>query len=69
MFLKIQFLEGQVRYEEIFSQTPPETVYVFSKRISCAMNGDFDKYPSSAVAYCWIKWKKGYKGETVVKWI
>jgi hypothetical protein len=33
-----------------------------------AMNGDFDKYGSSAAAYAWFIWEKGYKGETTVKW-
>ena len=68
MFLKLTFLEGQSR-KEFFLENPPKTVYVFSKRIPCAKNGDFDKYPSSAVAYAWFVWVKGYKGDTVVKWI
>lgn len=69
MFLKLTFLEGQKRYNDIFRNTPPQHVYVFSSRINCAMNGDFDKYPSSAVAYAWFVWEKGYTGDTIVKWI
>lgn len=68
MFLKLQFLEGK-RRKEFFQITPPRRVYVSSSRLSCAMNGDFEKYPSSAVAYAWFVWEKGYTGETVVKWI
>lgn len=68
MFLKIQFLEGQKR-AELFKKYPPKVVYVFSKRQSCAMNGDFDKYPSSAVAYAWFVWEKGFKGDPIIKWI
>ena len=68
MFLKIQFLEGQKR-RKLFESDNPKVVYVFSKRQSCAMNGDFEKYPSSAVAYAWFVWEKGYKGDTIVKWI
>jgi len=37
----------------------------------CAKNGDFEskKKEGSAVAYAWYVWEKGYKGETVIKWI
>lgn len=67
MFLKIQTLEGQKRYDEIFSKYPPRTIYVFIKRIECAKNGIFIN--SSAVCYAWYVWEKGYKGDTIVKWI
>lgn len=32
-------------------------------------NGDFEKYKSSAIAYAWFVWVKGYQGDTVIKWI
>lgn len=45
-------------------------MYVFSSRVNCAMNGDFKKYNhNSAVAYAWFVWEKGYKGDTILKWI
>lgn len=69
MFLKLTFLEGQKRYNKIFSISPPIKVYVFISRIKCAMDGDFDKYQSSAVAYGWFVWEKGYTGITEVRWI
>ena len=68
MFLKVTFLEGKAR-KEMFKKYPPKVIYVCSGRVPCAKNGDFDKYPSSAVAYAWFVWEKGYKGDTVVKWI
>ena len=68
MFLKIQTLEGQKRYEEIFSVAPPKTVYVFVKCIACGKNGEFDS-GSSAVCYAWFVWEKGWKGDTILKWI
>lgn len=68
MFLKLQFLEGKSR-KKFFSKHPPQTVYVSSSRLICAGNGDFDKYKSSAVAYAWFVWQKGYKGDTVIRWI
>ena len=67
MFLKLTFLESKSR-KQLFEQYPPKTIWVSSSRINCAKNGDFDKYPSSAVAYAWYIWEKGYTGDTVVKW-
>lgn len=68
MFLKIQFLEGQAR-QELFEKYPPKYVYVNSARQLCAMNGEFEKYKATAICYCWYIWEKGYKGETIVRWI
>ena len=36
MFLKLTFLEGKKRYDELFSKYPPTKVYVFSQRVLCA---------------------------------
>ena len=68
MFLKLTFLEGKAR-KEFFKQYPPKTIYVCSGRIPCAKNGDFDKYPSSAVAYAWFVWEKGFIGKPAIEWI
>ena len=72
MFLKLTFLEGKARYTELFSKNPPKVIYVFSERVMCAKNGDFEKMKAgggSAVAYSWFVWQKGYQGDTVIKWI
>lgn len=67
-FLKLQFLEGKAR-RELFDRCPPQTVYVSSGRLRCAMNGDFEKYAkSNAVCYAWFIWKKGHYGPTQIKW-
>ena len=68
MFLKLTFLEGKQRYD-LFKKYPPARVYVYSGRRNCAKGGEFDKYPSSAVAYAWFVWYKGYKGDTIIRWI
>lgn len=68
MLLKVQFLEGQKR-KKLFQKSPPRKIYVFSKRVNCAKNGEFDKYPSSAIAYAWFVWVKGFQGDPVIKWI
>ena len=67
MFLKLTFLEGQKR-KKLFAENPPIRVWVSSSRLNCAKNGDFEKYPSSAIAYCWFVWEKGYKGSPEIKW-
>ena len=67
MFLKVQFLEGQKR-GEFFKQTPPRTVYISRSRLSCAKNGDFARFPDSAIAYAWYVWEKGFTGDPVIKW-
>ena len=71
MFLKIQFLEGKKR-KKLFKKYPPKVIYVSSSRLLCAKNGEFEKMRQgggSAVAYAWFIWEKGYKGDTIIKWI
>jgi len=71
MFLKVQFLEGKAR-KKLFTKYPPKVIYVSSSRLLCAKNGKFQEMidgGGSAVAYAWYVWEKGYKGDTVVKWI
>ena len=72
MFLKLQFLEGKARYRELFNKYPPKKIYVFSERVMCAKNGDFETMKAgggSAVAYAWFVWEKGYEGNTTIEWI
>jgi hypothetical protein len=71
MFLKLQFLEGKKR-KELFLKHPPKVIYVSSSRLLCAKNGEFEQMRAgggSAVAYAWFVWVKGFKGDTIVKWI
>lgn len=68
MLLKIQFLESKKR-QELFKKNPPEYVYVFTERTVCARDGQFEKYKSSAVCYCWFVWRKGFYGEPKIRWI
>lgn len=68
MLFRLAFLEGQSR-RKLFDMNPPKRVYVFSKRISCAKNGDFEKYKTAGFAFAWFIFCKGYKGKTTLKWI
>lgn len=68
MLLRIQFLESKQR-QELFKKYPPIRIWVFSNRIKCAKNGDFDNTPSSAQCYAWFVWQKGFEGYPIVRWI
>ena len=67
MFLKVQFLEGK-RRGELFSKTPPRTVYISRSRLASYKNGDLTTNPESAIAYAWYVWEKGFTGDPVIKW-
>ena len=64
---RIQFLEGKAR-RKIFDQNPPKYVLVHSERINCWKDGKEVK-ESSAMCYAWFVFEKGFKGDTVVKWL
>ena len=70
MFLKLTFLEGKKRYD-MFQKYPPKHLYVFSDRVQCAKNGDFEHTRTfgGAVAYGWYVWEKGFTGATQISWI
>ena len=70
MLLKLTFLEGTKRYE-LFKKYPPKFIYVFSDRINCAKNGEFEKYSEQggAACYCWYVWQKGFNGDPIIKWV
>lgn len=70
MFLKLTFLEGGKRYKELFELNPPKRIWVFSQRVPCARNGEFNKEgKGKAVCYAWFIWEKGYKGNPEIGWI
>ena len=67
MFLRTLFLEGQGRYEKLFKENPPKTIYVFTNRQVSDKNDDFNK--GSAVSYSWFVWEKDFQGNPEIKWI
>ena len=72
MFLKTTFLEGKKRYNNLFSVNPPKYMFQFVSRVLCAKNGDFERMIAgggSAVSYAWFVFQKGYKGDTIIRWI
>lgn len=66
-FLRIQFLEG-VKRRKIFEATPPRRVWVASRTLRCAKNGDFENATGNASTYCWFIWEKGYTGKPEIGW-
>ena len=85
LFLKLQVLEGQARYQKIFSQGKLKRVYVYVNRVACYKNDeryqknddgslklDKDGNPKkigSACAYMWAVWEADYHGFPEVHWI
>lgn len=69
MLLKVLFLEGKERGKYML-ENPPKYIYVFSGRIKCAINGDFEAINNGgALAFAWFVWEKGFKGEPKVRWL
>ena len=69
MFMKLNYICGVKRYNEIYSTLPPQRIYAFIKRINCAKNNDFKGCGNSAIDYAWFVWEKGKYAPTELKWI
>lgn len=70
MFVKIQFLETQKRYE-LFKKFPPKKAYICVNRVECGKNGDFGPNDGNggAACYIWLVYEKGYEGKPEFGWI
>ena len=67
---RLQFLEGEKRFENILSQCPPSDVYVYVDRIACYKNGNTNEKMASAQAYAWFYWNfTNEYTDTKVRWI
>jgi hypothetical protein len=69
MFMKLTYLSGKKRYNEIYSKFPPYKVYVFTGRIACSKNNLPEGFKGNAMDYAWFIWEKGKLGPTELKWI
>ena len=56
MLARLQFLEGEKRYENILKDFPPTDVYIYVDRIRCYKNGDPNENTAAAQAYAWFYW-------------
>ena len=69
MLARLQFLEGEKRYENILKENPPTDVYVYVDRIQCWKDG-VKPEGSSAQAYAWFIWDKNkQEKETNIHWL
>ena len=55
---------------DYYATDPRARIYVFTKRINCALNGE-EKFfnASSAVCYAWFVWEKGSTAKPVIDWL
>lgn len=67
LLLPIRYLEGKAR-RYLYDSNPPIKIYASSSRLICAINGKFEEQTGSAMSYAWFIWRKGYKGDTIIKW-
>jgi hypothetical protein len=67
MLLRLHFLEGVERYK-FFLEHPPARIYIFSRKLPWrhAVTG---QVTWAMLPMAWYIWVKGYRGETVVRWI
>lgn len=70
MIVRSAFLEGQGRYERLFSQNPPSHVLQFTERV-VMHRGRLAPEGSTATAYAWLVWTNFEIGApvTTLKWI
>lgn len=66
MLGRLQFLEGEGRFENILKFNPPTDVYVYVDRIQCWKDG-LKPEGSSAQAYAWFVWNREKNNEYLVE--
>lgn len=67
-FLRLSFLEGQKRFEELFNLGKLSDVYIFTYRVSCPKGIDREKTANS-VCYAWYRFDKYYCGQPKLHWL
>lgn len=68
LFLRLQWLESERRFEDVFSATPPTVVAIHVERVNLR-EGRLDPKVSNATAYAWFLWDKTFPGGTRLRWI
>ena len=66
MLARLQFLEGEGRFEKILQYNPPTDIYVYVDRIQCWKDG-LKPDGSSAQAYAWFVWNKEKNNDILVE--
>ena len=68
LLLRLAFLEGANRANNIFSKMPPARVWVFSERITFYPSGA-ERKGSGTTAYAWFVWDKDAPSQTELRWL
>lgn len=68
MIVRAAFLEGQGRFDRLFSKTPPRYVLQFTERV-VMHKGRLAPEGSTATAYAWLVWETGEDLATELHWI
>ena len=66
MLARLQFLEGEGRFDNILQYNQPTDVYVYVDRIQCWKDG-LKPEGSSAQAYAWFVWNREKNNEYLVE--
>ena len=66
MLARLQFLEGEGRYEKILQYNPPTDIYVYVDRIQCWKDG-LKPDGSSAQAYAWFVWDRTKTNDILIE--
>ncbi|AUQ99351.1 methyltransferase [Phaeobacter inhibens] len=67
--VRTAFLEGQGRFERLFSQSPPAFVLQFSERV-VMHKGRLAPAGSTATSYCWVVFLRDHRsGVTELHWV
>jgi hypothetical protein len=67
LFVRLQWLEGEGRYERIFAGNPPTCIAFFAERIALH-KGRWEPQGGTATAYVWLVWIK-HRGPQAPFWI
>ncbi|MCW1985548.1 UNVERIFIED_ORG: hypothetical protein M2348_001280 [Sphingomonas sp. R1F5B] len=68
MIVRAAFLEGQGRFERLFSKNPPSFVLQFTERV-VMHKGRLAPEGSTATAYAWLVWQKECSDQTELHWL
>ena len=68
MIVRAAFLEGQGRFERLFSVNPPSLILQFTERV-VMHKGRLAPEGSTATAYAWLVWRPGPRISPYFDWI
>lgn len=62
LLVRLAFLEGEERYETLWTRFPPTLHAPFAERVAMCLGG-WDPVMSTASAYAWFVWKRNSSGQ------